>query len=56
VKESADHLLVLINDILDFSRIEAGQAGTVRVAFNLRDCVGDALHTLAVRADQKALR
>ena len=55
VKESADHLLVLINDILDFSRIEAGKLELSAVAFNLRDCVGDALHTLAVRADQKAL-
>ncbi len=55
VKESADHLLVVINDILDFSRIEARKLELSAVEFDVRDCVGDALHTLAVRADQKAL-
>ena len=55
VRDSADHLLVVINDILDFSRIEAGKLELLNVEFGLRDCVGDALHTLSVRAHQKGL-
>lgn len=55
VRESADHLLVVINDILDFSRIEAGKLELSSVEFSLRDCVGDALHTVSLRAHQKGL-
>jgi signal transduction histidine kinase/DNA-binding response OmpR family regulator len=55
VKQSADRLLGVVNDILDFSRIEARKLALAAVAFDMRDCVGDALHTLAVRADEKKL-
>jgi signal transduction histidine kinase/CheY-like chemotaxis protein/streptogramin lyase len=55
VKTSADQLLALLNDILDFSQIEAGKLDISPVEFRLRDCVGDALHTLAARADEKGL-
>ena len=55
VKECADHLLVVVNDILDFSKIEAGKLDFSRVEFDLRDELGEALHTVSVRAHQKGL-
>jgi PAS domain S-box-containing protein len=55
VRKSADHLLGVINDILDFSKIEAGKMDLDRVAFDLREQLGDMLAGLALRADQKGL-
>jgi PAS domain S-box-containing protein len=55
VKSSADSLLRVLNDILDFSKIEAGKLDLDAAPFNLRDTVGDALQTLAVRASEKNL-
>ena len=55
VKHSADSLLFLLNDILDFSKIEAGKLSLETIPFSLRDCVGGALKSLAVRAHQKGL-
>ncbi len=55
VRKSADSLMAVINDILDFSKIEAGKMDLERVAFDLREVVGDALATLALRAHQKGL-
>src|SRR4030095_14634614 len=55
VKTSADALLTIINDILDFSKIEAGKLEFDSVDFLLRDCLGDALKAVAVRADAKGL-
>src|SRR5262249_11746203 len=55
LKESADLLLELLNDILDFSKIEAGRLELERTPFDLRDAIGLALNTLAVRAEQKGL-
>jgi PAS domain S-box-containing protein len=55
VKESADSLLVVLNDILDFSKIEAGRLDLDRISFHLRDSLGDMLHTLALRAEQRGL-
>jgi PAS domain S-box-containing protein len=55
VKSSADALLAIINDILDFSKIEAGRLELECVPFSLLDCIEDALHPLAVRAQQKGL-
>jgi signal transduction histidine kinase len=54
-KDSAEALLVVINDILDFSKIEAGKLGLDPIDFDLHDCVGDALKTLALRAHAKGL-
>jgi signal transduction histidine kinase/CheY-like chemotaxis protein len=54
-KKSADGLLNVLNDVLDFSKIEAGRLDLDRVEFGLRDVLGDALSTLAVRANQKGL-
>jgi two-component system sensor histidine kinase/response regulator len=54
-KTSAESLLSLLNDILDFSKIEAGKLDLDAVPFRLRDLVGGALKTLAVRAHEKGL-
>ncbi len=55
VKASADALLAVINDILDFSKIEARKLQLDAVEFSLRDCLGDTLKGLAVRAQEKGL-
>jgi two-component system, sensor histidine kinase and response regulator len=55
VKTSADSLMLLLNDILDFSKIEAGKLSMETIEFSLRDCVGDAMELLAVRAEQRGL-
>jgi len=52
---SADSLLAILNDILDFSKIEAGKLQLSPVDFSLRDCIADALQTVAVRASEKGL-
>jgi signal transduction histidine kinase/DNA-binding response OmpR family regulator len=52
---SADALLRLLNDILDFSKIEAGRLELEEIPFDLRDTLGDALHTLAASASAKGL-
>ncbi len=55
VHASADALLTVINDILDYSKVEAGKLEIAAAPFALRDCVGDALRTQAVRAHEKGL-
>ena len=55
VKYSADSLLTIINDILDFSKIEVGKLSLDPIEFNLRDHLGQAMKTLAVRTHQKNL-
>jgi CheY-like chemotaxis protein len=55
VKQSADSLLRLLNDILDFSKIEAGKMELESISFNLRDCLGDTVRALAMRAHEKQL-
>ncbi|HDQ44090.1 MAG TPA: response regulator, partial [bacterium] len=55
VKVSADALLTLINDILDFSKVDAGKLEIEKIHFNLQDTIGDALRTLALKADEKGL-
>src|SRR5262249_54794485 len=55
VRKSADHLLTVINDILDFSKIEAGKLDIDHVDFRLRQCVDDALGTVALRAHKQGL-
>ena len=54
-KTSADALLELLNDILDFSKIEAGRLDLDEIPMSLRDCVGEALKPLALRAHKKGL-
>ncbi|MEQ1840133.1 MAG: response regulator, partial [Verrucomicrobiales bacterium] len=55
VIQSADSLLRVINDILDFSKIEAGKLELDNQDFDLRDSIGDTLHTLNYRAAEKGL-
>ncbi len=55
VSESADSLLRLLNDILDFSKIEARKLDLESIPFSLREVVGKAAQTLAMRAGEKQL-
>jgi len=55
VKLSADSLLNVVNDVLDFSKIEAGKYELETVDFNLPECLGATLRTLALRANQSGL-
>ena len=55
VKLSADSLLNVVNDILDFSKIDAGKMELEETDFDLRECVEDALKTLALRVHEKGL-
>jgi signal transduction histidine kinase/CheY-like chemotaxis protein len=55
VRSSAESLLGLLNDILDFSKIEAGRIELDPAPFSPRDCLADALRTVALRAHQKQL-
>ncbi|MGA8492345.1 MAG: response regulator [Terriglobales bacterium] len=55
VKSSGESLLSVINDILDFSKVESGKLDLEVIEFNLYDCVGETMKTLALRAHQKEL-
>ena len=55
VKGSADALLTLLNDILDFSKVESGKLELDSLSFNLRKSLGEAVKTLAIKAQQKGL-
>ncbi|MEM9158276.1 MAG: ATP-binding protein, partial [Verrucomicrobiota bacterium] len=55
IRASSDALLVVINDILDFSKIESGKLEIEQIMFDLRDCVEDAMDTLAIQATEKGL-
>ena len=55
LKSSAESLLTVINDILDFSKIEACKLDLERVNFQLRQSLGDMLHTFAFQAYEKGL-
>jgi PAS domain S-box-containing protein len=54
-RSSAESLLAILNDILDFSKIEAGKLDLDPAPFDLRECVGEVLKVLALRAEQKGL-
>jgi len=55
VKLSGESLLGVINDILDFSKVESGKLDLETIDFNLYNCVGETVKTLAFRAHQKGL-
>jgi len=55
VRLSAESLLTVLNDILDFSKIEAGKLEFESIPFDLRESLGEAMHTLSFRAHQKGL-
>jgi PAS domain S-box-containing protein len=54
-KLSADSLMGVINDILDFSKIEAGKLDFEAIEFDLRESLGEAIKSLALRAHEKGL-
>jgi len=55
VRESADSLMSVIDDILDFSRIEAGKLELGSTTFDLRECLGDTMKALGIRAHAEGL-
>ena len=55
VQESGEALLSIINDILDFSKIEAGKLEIELQTFDLRECIGDTMKTLGLKAHGKGL-
>ncbi len=55
-KTSAEHLRALLNDILDLSKIEAGRLELNPISLSVRDCVREAVVSLAVNAEQKGLK
>ena len=55
VKSSGESLMSVINDILDFSKVESGKLDLEKIDFNLYDCIGETVKTLALRAHQKGL-
>ena len=55
VMQSAESLLAVINDVLDFSKVESGRVELDRVPFSLRESIGDAVKSLALRSHDKGL-
>jgi len=55
VQKSSDAMMAVINDLLDFSKTEAGRLDLEKIEFSLKDCVGEALKTIASRAHEKGL-
>ncbi len=55
IQLSAESLLTVLNDILDFSKIEAGKLEFESIQFDLRESLGESMHTLGFRAHQKGL-
>ena len=55
VRQSSDALLVVINEILDFSKIESGKLDLEAIPFDLCDCLGEAVKSMALPAHQKGL-
>ncbi|MBC2606522.1 ATP-binding protein [Pelagicoccus albus] len=55
IRASSEALLIVINDILDFSKIESGKLEIENIMFDLRDCVEEAIDTLAIQASEKGL-
>jgi signal transduction histidine kinase/DNA-binding response OmpR family regulator len=52
---SAGAMMTVINDILDLSKIEAKKLRLDPTNFNVAECVGEAVKTLAAEAHQKGL-
>ncbi len=52
---SGESLLGIINDILDFSKVESGKIELENMPLRIRECIGDAVKSLALRAHAKGL-
>jgi PAS domain S-box-containing protein len=55
VLQSSESLLAVINDVLDFSKVESGKVELEQAPLRVRECVGDAVKALALRAHAKGL-
>ncbi len=55
IRSSGDTLLALINDILDFSKIEAQRLELETQAFDLRQCIEEAIDVITPQANAKHL-
>jgi signal transduction histidine kinase/DNA-binding response OmpR family regulator/HPt (histidine-containing phosphotransfer) domain-containing protein len=55
VKSSSESLLSVIGDILDFSKVESGKLDLEMIEFDLYNCVGETMKTMALRAHQQGL-
>ena len=55
VQDSGESLLALINDILDFSKIDAGKLELETTVFDIRECLGDTMKSLGLRAYGKGI-
>jgi CheY-like chemotaxis protein len=55
IKISSDALMAIINDILDFSKIDREKTGLEIQTFNLRNCIEEALESVAAKAAIKKL-
>ena len=55
VLQSGESLLSIINDVLDFSKVESGKIELEETPLRIRECIGDALKALALRAHTKGL-
>ncbi len=55
IEISGETLLMIINDILDFSKIEAGQISLEKIAFNIREEIGNVKKLLAYKIQQSKL-
>lgn len=55
ISTSSTALLKIINEILDFTKIEAGQLELEELDFTIRDCLEDAIDTVAAKAAEKDL-
>ncbi|MGA8029080.1 MAG: ATP-binding protein [Bryobacteraceae bacterium] len=55
IESSADSLLAIINGVLDFSRSEAKKLDLEIVEFDLRQCLEEALKSLAMQAHKKGM-
>jgi PAS domain S-box-containing protein len=55
VRSSGNALLVIINDVLDFSRLESGEVQLEPRAFDLAECVHDAVALVALAAEARGL-